>query len=148
MYTSEVDDPWRLNMTEASCFRKLREDPRQEIAYSGVMRHGADQVESFMVLLPLRAANGVFLGALGAQIDLAYFERLLGSLDVGGRGFLAIWRSDDFSLVLRRPPLPPELARRRPITRCVALSPAACAMAWCGRQPTSMACPAFLACAF
>ena len=114
MYTSEVDDPWRLNMTEASCFRKLREDPRQEIAYSGVMRHGADQVESFMVLLPLRAANGVFLGALGAQIDLAYFERLLGSLDVGGRGFLAIWRSDDFSLVLRRPPLPPELARRLP----------------------------------
>ena len=114
MYTSKMDDPWRLNMIEAPCFRKLRDDPRQEIAYSRVMKHGADQVESFMVLLPLRTADGVFLGALGAQVDLAYFERLLAPLEVGARGFLTIWRSDDFSLVLRRPPLPPELARRLP----------------------------------
>lgn len=115
LYTSSVDDPWRLNLIEASCFRKLRDDPRQEIAYSGVMKHGADDVESFLVLLPLRTPSGRFLGALAAQIDLAYFERLLGSLDVGVRGFLAIWRSDDFSLVLRRPPLPKELARALPV---------------------------------
>lgn len=114
LYTSSVDDPWRFNMAEAPRFRRLREDPRLEIAYSGLMKHGADEVASFMVLLPLRTGNGVFLGALAAQIDLAYFERLLSSLDVGTRGFLAIWRSDDFSLVLRRPPLPNDMARTLP----------------------------------
>lgn len=32
LYTSSVDDPWRFNMAEAPRFRRLREDPRLEIA--------------------------------------------------------------------------------------------------------------------
>jgi hypothetical protein len=59
-----------------------------------------------MVLLPLRAANGVW--APWARRSTS--NTAAGLARRGRAGFLAIWRNDDFSLVLRRTA---ELARRR-----------------------------------
>ena len=58
---------------------------------------------------------------MNAAIELEYFENLFGSVDIGARGVIAVYRRDNFTLVMHKPggpgtvnePLPPGSAARQ-----------------------------------
>src|SRR5258708_3202346 len=52
----------------------------------------------------LRDRQGPFRGVGTATIELEYFQKLFQSLDMGPHGVISIYRRDDFTQVVRRPP--------------------------------------------
>ncbi|HWI13468.1 MAG TPA: ATP-binding protein, partial [Burkholderiales bacterium] len=57
----------------------------------------------------IRDAQGVFRGTVFATVDLTHIETLFQSLQVGARASFALYRSDNYTQVLRWPPSPGKL---------------------------------------
>ncbi|HZV55865.1 MAG TPA: diguanylate cyclase [Rhodocyclaceae bacterium] len=115
LYTSGADKTRHTNIADRPFFGQLRDDPQAKVAYSEVITARTNDAETVIVCRALRAADGRFLGMIGAQLKLTYFQDLFESLDVGTKGVVAIRRSDNFSLVLRRPTMVSEINRSLPV---------------------------------
>ena len=115
LYASSVKEIASLGLAHRPCFQQLRDDPKRDIVYSEVIATRNDGFDTVMVCRPLRSADGRFVGMIGAQFKLTYFRQLFESIDVGGRGVVAIRRSDTFALVLRRPSLEEQVNKTLPV---------------------------------
>ncbi|MBU0751839.1 MAG: PAS domain S-box protein [Gammaproteobacteria bacterium] len=116
LYTTDSVATARVNIADRAHFRKLRDDARADVVFSEVLVTRTTGRSAILVGRALRGERGRFLGMIVAHLDLEHFEHLLAALDIGRQGVIAVHRSDDHALVLRRPaladavnrPLPPD----------------------------------------
>jgi len=90
-------------------FAAARERPDVKLQFSQVVT-GVQFPRPIVVLVrPLTDAEGRFLGAVSAPLDVGAFAAGLASLDLGPKGLVAIRRTENAELVIRVPPLNEEL---------------------------------------
>ena len=114
LYTSASATAKRTNLADRSYFQRLRDNPRAGLIFSEVLVSRITGRPSVVAAKALVDASGRFRGIVYAVAELEYFQKLFQSLDIGEQGLLAVRRSDDFSLVVRRPPLPGEINKPLP----------------------------------
>ncbi len=102
LYTSHNNSA-RPNISDRSHFRTLRDDPRRDSVFSEVIIARNTGRPGITFTKALRDDQGLFRGVAVALIELDYFQKLFQSLNVNAKVNLAIYRSDDFSQVLRWP---------------------------------------------
>lgn len=113
-YSSTHKDLSRANVADRHYFQTLRDRPDAGLVFSGVIVSRVTGRPSMVAARALRDNEGRFLGIVSAALELEHFQKLFQSLDVGPRGLVAIRRSDDFSLVVRWPPLGNEIPQALP----------------------------------
>ena len=104
LYTS-YESASRPDIADRSHFRILRDNPGAKLFFSEVIPARDTGRLGFTVARPLRDEQGVFRGVVVALIEIDHFLRIFQSLNVGTKGNIAIYRSDDFRQVLRWPEL-------------------------------------------
>jgi two-component system cell cycle sensor histidine kinase PleC len=93
-------------------FQQARDGAPGSLVISDVVRGSNTGVSFVIVARALRDEQGRFMGAVAANFNLDYFQKLFRSLDLGRQGVLAIIRTDDFSQVLRWPQIGNELNQK------------------------------------
>ena len=104
----------RTNISDRGYFRLLRDDPHSGLVFSEVITSRATGRKSVVAARALRDSRGNFRGAVIAVIELGYFQKLFQSLDTGPHGLITIRRSDNFSQVVRWPPMDSEINKALP----------------------------------
>ena len=93
----------KIDVADRAWFQHLRDEPGLEFVLSEVVVGKATHDQTIILAVPIRNGDRQLQGALNAAVNLAYFQKLIDSLDIGDKGLVAVRRTDDFSLVLRRP---------------------------------------------
>ena len=114
LYTSH-DNSSRPNISDRNHFRALRDDPRRDSVFSEVIIARNTGRPGITLTKALRDDQGLFRGVAVALIELDYFQKLFRSLNHNAKVNLAIYRSDDFSQVLRWPEIKGRLNMPLPI---------------------------------
>lgn len=109
LYTSGNASMPPINIVDRDYFHRLRDNPGAGLVFSKVLIRRDSRRKIVVVARALRDAQGIFRGAALAAIDLAQFQKLFQSLDLGAHGIVQIRRSDDFTQVVRWPPLDSEI---------------------------------------
>jgi signal transduction histidine kinase/CheY-like chemotaxis protein len=91
------------NISDRNYFRTLRDDPRAGLVVSEVIIARTTGRPGIALARALTDEKGVFLGVVLTFLELDHFQRLFQALNVGTRGMVAIYRSDNFAQVLRWP---------------------------------------------
>ena len=115
LYTTGSDTTPRTHISDRSYFRLLRDNPQAGLVFSELLISRSRDKPSVVAAKALRDEQGAFRGIALAAIDLNYFQKLFQSLDLGAHGVVSIYRSDNFTPVVRWPvvegkidtPLPP-----------------------------------------
>jgi PAS domain S-box-containing protein len=105
LYSSDRANIPRTHIGDRDYFRRLRDNPQPGLMLSEVITSRGTGMQSVAATRALRDDRGIFHGIVLAGINLQYFQKLFQSLDLGERGLVAILRSDDFTRVVRWPPL-------------------------------------------
>ena len=100
---SQVAQRVDFGIADRRWFRQLRDDPGRELVLSEVLLGKVVHHQSLIMGKALRDGDGRFKGAIVAAIDLAEFQRRIDRLDIGENGLVALRRTDDLTLVVRRP---------------------------------------------
>ncbi len=103
IYTSDSATVQRISIADRAYFRLLRDYPQAALVFSEVITNRVSGRPRLVAARALRDGRGLFRGVVFASVELDYFQKLFESLDIGAGGIVAIYRSDDFSRVLRRP---------------------------------------------
>ncbi len=103
LYSSYLDGKSSVNYGDRAYFKMLRDGSRTGLIFSEVVLSRSNGQPALIAARPLRDAQGVFRGVVLASIKLDYFQQLLGQLDIGAGGIVSVYRSDDFSRVMRWP---------------------------------------------
>jgi diguanylate cyclase (GGDEF)-like protein/PAS domain S-box-containing protein len=103
-YASGNASAARANVADRSYFSQARDNPQAGLIFSEVLVTRTTGRPSVVATRGLRNKQGDFLGVVVALLDVAHFQALFQSLDIGAKGLLGIRRSDDFRLVVRWPP--------------------------------------------
>ena len=103
IYYSDQQRPARINISDLPHFRAVGQSVGDGLIFSEVIVARTTNRPGLFIMKPLRDAQGVFRGAIGAGISLDYFDRLFQSLDVGAHGAVSWRRSDTHQLVHRWP---------------------------------------------
>ena len=114
LYTSDNQNAKYVNVADRNYFPLLRDNPQAGLVFSEVLVARTTGRQSVVATRALRNSQGVFLGVVTALIDVDYFEKIFRSLDVGAHGLIAVRRTDDFTLVVRSPPLASEVNKPMP----------------------------------
>ncbi len=109
IYTSESPLAARVSVANRGYFRTLRDNPQANLVFSEVVTSVFDGAQRVIAARPLRDEQGALRGVVFAAIELGYFQKLFQALDVGPKGAVAIYRNDDFTRVLRWPPVDDKL---------------------------------------
>ncbi|MBB4200579.1 diguanylate cyclase (GGDEF)-like protein/PAS domain S-box-containing protein [Rhodoblastus sphagnicola] len=91
-----------ISVAARDYFQVLRDDPRRETVISGALASLIDGRWIINIARPIRTADGVFLGAVVASVELAYFEDAFSRVEIGPRSSVTLYRSD--GLMLARHP--------------------------------------------
>jgi len=102
---SSMPDVEDVSIAELDHFRRIRDDPEVEVAYSSVRVTGTTGRRAIAQARALRDDSGNFLGIVGAIIDLDEIAQVFMRIDVGQGGLALLRRSDDSTLIQRFPPL-------------------------------------------
>ena len=113
-YSSADKELPRPNLADRRYFQALRDKPDAGLLFSEVIVSRVTGRPSMAAARALRDGQGRFLGIVVAGLELEQFQRLFQALDIGPQGLVAIRRSDDFSLVVRWPPLDSEVNQPLP----------------------------------
>ena len=108
IYTSDSKTIPRTNVADRDYFRRLRDDPQAGLVFSEVNIARTTGRPTLVVGRVLRDGQGIFRGIVIASVELEYLQKLFRSLDLGAQGIIVIRRSDDFTQVVRWPPLDSE----------------------------------------
>jgi len=123
LYSSDREHIPRTNIGDRDYFRRLRDNPQAGLVFSEVITSRGTGRQSVTITQALRDKQGIFRGVVLAGLDLQHLQKLFQSLDLGPQGIAVIRRSDDFTQVVRWPPLDAEtnkpLAPNTPIRRAV-----------------------------
>jgi diguanylate cyclase (GGDEF)-like protein/PAS domain S-box-containing protein len=104
LYTSAYEQTKPINVAGLGYFLQVRDNPQAGLVFSEVITARTTDRQSVVAARALRNSQGVFLGVVTALIDLNRFQLFFQSLNVGTHGLIAIFRSDNSSLVVRWPP--------------------------------------------
>jgi PAS domain S-box-containing protein len=115
LYTSDSASTLRANIADRGHFRELRDNPQAGLVLSKVVIARMTGRQNVFLGRALQDGQGAFRGVVVAGLDLGHFQKLFQSLDLGAHGVVSIYRSDDFTPVVRWPmvegkidtPLPP-----------------------------------------
>jgi PAS domain S-box-containing protein len=99
----------KVDISKRDHFRYLRDHPSSALYFSEVLTALSDQRQTLVVTRAVLDANGAFLGVVSALLDLAHFQRLFDSVDIGPGGVIALRRIDDHRLMLRHPAIASEV---------------------------------------
>ena len=91
------------SVADREWFQSLKSDPSRQLAISDVLVGKGSQTSNIILGVPVRDAQGRFLGAVNAALELKLFQNLIDTPDIGESGTIAVRRSDNAHLVLRRP---------------------------------------------
>ncbi|MFZ2852983.1 MAG: EAL domain-containing protein [Rhodocyclaceae bacterium] len=114
LYWSGRDSMPPVNIADRTHFRFARDDLEGRLSFSEVLTARTTGEQSVIATRALRDRRGAFLGVVTALIDVAHFQQLFQSLDLGPQGIAGIRRSDDFTLAVRQPPLASEINQALP----------------------------------
>ena len=95
-----------FNISDREHFRRLRDDASAGLMFSDVIMARTDGKPTVVAGRAIRAKDGRFNGVVAAAIDLEHFSQLFEAVDLGPHGAMAIRRTEDARLVLRRPAMP------------------------------------------
>ena len=120
LYTTAPQKAQRVNVSSEKYFAQLRDSARDGIVISEVIVSRSSGKLIVVVARPARDGQGAFQGAALATLKIDEFENLFRTLDIAAGGNVALYRSDDFSRVVRWPPadgklnqvLPPDRDRK------------------------------------
>jgi PAS domain S-box-containing protein len=101
------------DFTERSYFQEQRDRAVKGRYVSGPFLGRVSHRWSFAVSEPYTDRDGHFAGVLAAIVDIQYFDRLYGSLDIGELGFVSLLTREG-TLVTRVPPREELFGRRLP----------------------------------
>ncbi|MCF8179073.1 MAG: EAL domain-containing protein [Sulfuritalea sp.] len=116
LYSSAWEAARHANVSNRDFFKQLRDQPGAGLVFSEVISSPAKDRQVVAVARALRNGDGRFKGMVVAGLNLEHFQKLFQSMDIGPLGLIAIRRSDDFSLVVRWPPLDREINKVLPIS--------------------------------
>ncbi len=105
LYSTDWANTPHINVVDRDYFRLLRDDPHAGLIFSEVLVSRATNRPSLIVARALRTAEGGFLGAVTAVLDLEQYQALFRAVDLGSTGSIVLRRSDDHRLVVRWPHL-------------------------------------------
>lgn len=91
------------SVADREWFQSLKADPSRRLAISDVLVGKGSQTSNIILGVPVRDAEGRFLGAVNAALEMSTFQRLIDAPDIGADGIIAVRRNDNTRLVLRRP---------------------------------------------
>ncbi|HCV12839.1 MAG TPA: hypothetical protein DGC76_03925 [Candidatus Accumulibacter sp.] len=111
LYSSDWVRTPRIEVSDRDYFLRLRDDPQAGLFFSEVIDSRATGRPSLIVARALRDQQGAFLGLVSAVIDLARYQEIFRSVDLGRQGSISFRRSDDQRLVVRWPHIPDEVNR-------------------------------------
>jgi len=125
LYTTGSETTARTHISDRSYFRLLRDNPQAGLVFSELLISRSRDRPSVVAAKALRDGKGAFRGIVLAAIELDYFQKLFQSLDLGAHGVVSIYRSDNFTPVVRWPavegkintPLPPGNPARAALAR-------------------------------
>ncbi len=92
-----------VNILDRDHFRMTRDSRQSGLVFSDVLIARSDGQSSLFAGRALKDEQGQFCGVIVAGLDLSYIQKLMQSLDLGPKGSMAIYRSDNFTPVLRWP---------------------------------------------
>jgi two-component system cell cycle sensor histidine kinase/response regulator CckA len=115
LYTSASASSSRGQISGQSQFRQLRHNPQAGLVFSEAVISRISGKRSVFIGRALQDGQGAFRGAVFIGLDLEHFQKLFQSLDLGAHGIIAIRRSDNFTQVVRWPPLDGEIDKAVPL---------------------------------
>ena len=92
-----------FNVADRAWFKQLHDDPGRDLVMSEVVIGKGTLDQTVIVAVPIRDGERHLRGAVNASINLAYLQSLIDGLDIGPDGLVAVRRTDDLRLILRRP---------------------------------------------
>ena len=113
LYSSTSPSTPRVNVSDNSYFRLLRDNPQAGLVFSEVITSRNANRQALVMARALRDGRGGFIGVVFASLELEYFQALFRSLNIGSQGVISLFRSDDNRLVLRWPHLADAVNRAR-----------------------------------
>jgi len=103
LYTSESKTTRRANIKGRDYFRVWHEGKQDGVFFSEAVVSMSTGRPAMFVAKALRDEKGAFRGVVSASVELDYFQKLFGSLDLGKRGTVGVFRSDNFKSVVLWP---------------------------------------------
>jgi signal transduction histidine kinase len=121
LYSEGRGEVRRVNIADSGHFSRLRASRDLQLTFSDVITGRTSGRQVLTVAQALRGPDSVFAGMVGFGLSVDHFLDLFRSVDLGEGGNVAIYRKDDFRLVMRWPviaanlnkPLPPDSPTRR-----------------------------------
>lgn len=99
----------KVNVADRAWFQQLRDTPDRDTVLSDVLISRASGAPGIVFARPVRDADGRFVGAVNAYIDLDWFQGLIDRLDIGTDGLVTLRHRDAARLLLRRPQVTAQL---------------------------------------
>ena len=114
LYTSSpIGSGVKVNISDRSHFRHLRDNPKSELVFSEVLLSRYRNHKTVIFARGLWDERGVFRGIVTAGINFDYFLALFKTLNLGTGGSASIHQSELFDLITSWPPV--DGAINRPI---------------------------------
>ncbi len=103
---SSYDELPTWGIGDRDYFQHARTAPTAALQFSNVLTSKAAPTPTVVAYRARLRADGSFAGVVAVGLNLASFEAFLDRIDAGERGVVAVRRSDDSRLVMRRPAAP------------------------------------------
>lgn len=112
LYSSDSANTQRVNISDRSYFKALREHPDLGLVFSDVVTGRSTGRQILVIVRALRDGQGKFAGIVHGMLELEYYRKQFRLLDLGSHGFVALRRSDNHALVVQIPDLTGEVNQR------------------------------------
>ena len=103
---SSYDELPTWGIGDRDYFQHARTAPTAALQFSNVLTSKAAPTPTVVAYRARLGADGSFAGVVAVGLNLTSFEAFLDRIDAGERGVVAVRRSDDSRLVMRRPAAP------------------------------------------
>lgn len=103
LYSSDSANTQRVNISDRSYFKALRENPDLGLIFSEVVTGRSTGRQILVIVRALRDGHGKFAGIVHGMLELEYYRQQFHLLDLGKNGFVALRRSDSHALVVQIP---------------------------------------------
>ena len=115
LYTTDPPGTPAVHSSDRSYFRLLRAQPDLPFVFSEVIIGRVIHRMVVVMAKAIRGPNGTFRGTVFAALDLSALQGLFQSLDSDAASTFALYRSDNYTQVLRWPPTPSKLNVALPV---------------------------------
>lgn len=102
-----------FNVADRKWFQTLRTKPGQDAVLSEVVVSKSTGLPGMVFAHAIRGPDGSFRGALGAHMELGWFQALIDHLEIGREGLVTLRHRDDARLIVRRPRVEAEVNANR-----------------------------------